>query len=94
MDLGAVGSGLLGLAVLLFPGYAWVRALAPGLPAAKAVPLGVVIALTLTPMAVFGLNVLFQAPIRVDTVALLGMALGLAGVGVRASGRVFALVEA
>lgn len=83
MDLGAVAAPVLGLAVLLFPGYAWVAALAPRLPAAKAVPLGIVVALTVTPGAMFALNVLFSVPIRVGTLAYLAVALGMMGLAAR-----------
>jgi hypothetical protein len=72
-----------GLALFLFPGAAWTWALAPRMPLWKSVPLAVLLAFTLGPLALFALQVLVDLPLRLGTMATLAMALGLAGFAVR-----------
>lgn len=71
---------LLGLALFLFPGMAWSWAFAPGLPRLARVALGLVLAFTVAPALMFALNLMFDVPIRLDTIAFVSLALGLVGV--------------
>jgi predicted membrane-bound spermidine synthase len=85
MEPGLAGS-LGGLALFLFPGAAWALALAPRLGWAKGAGLATVLAFTVAPGALFLLNVLFDAPLRLDTAVFLSVALGMAGIATRLAG--------
>lgn len=80
-----VATGLLGLAIFLFPGVAWTLALAPRLGRARAAALSVVLAFTAAPAALFVLNAVLNLPIRPATSAFLAVALGMCALAMRAA---------
>lgn len=89
MEHGLAG-GLAGLALFLFPGLAWTLALAPGLGWPRALALSLVAAFTVAPAALFALNLLFDVPIRLATIAFLCVALGMAGISFHLAGPLLA----
>ena len=88
-----LAESLAGLALFLFPGAAWTLALAPRLGWRAAAPVGVVVAFTAAPAALFLLNLLFDAPLRLATMAPLAVAVGMAGVAARLAAPVAARLE-
>lgn len=90
LEHGAAGLAF-GLGLFLFPGFAWAFALGRDLPLASRLALGPVLAFTVAPAVTFTLNLLFDVPIRLDTIAFLSAALGMAGVASLASPRLRAL---
>ena len=71
-----------GLLVFLFPGFAWAFALGRDLDLPRRVGLGVVLSFTLAPALTFAANLLFGLPIRLGTIVMVSVAVGVAGVAV------------
>lgn len=76
---------VVGLLVFLFPGFAWAFALGRGLDTPRRIGLGIVLAFTLAPAVTFVANLVFGLPIRLATVVMVSVAVGVAGVAVLAA---------
>jgi hypothetical protein len=89
-----VAGTLAGLALLLFPGLTWVAALAPWIGWLRGLVLAIVVGMTLTPAALFALDLLFGVPIHLGTIAAGAAALGMMGIVAWARPRVLAALDA
>lgn len=74
-----VAQMLLGGALFWAPGLTWAWAFLPEAPWSQRLPLSIVLAFTLTPAAMFLLNLVLGVPIRLATTAFLAVTLALLG---------------